>query len=171
MHALSRFISQALTARKMTPAEFARASGLSDQLVSQLLNAKTDRMASMPKQRTIEGIARACNVPESYVVGVAVEAMGYDLGQARDAVDLSSLDDEALLAELGARLNARREGVGNDERSAAIKRAGASPASNVQVGPWPEKGKAPPIPFDVAADIDHNPPRAQDDQSDPHAED
>lgn len=63
------------------------------------------------------------------------------------------------------------EGSGSGDNAAATNQAGESPATNVQVGPWPEKEKAPPIPFDVAADIDHNPPRAQDDQSDPHAED
>lgn len=150
MHALSRFISQALTARKMTPAEFARASGLSDQLVSQLLNAKAERMASMPKQRTIEGIARACNVPESYVVGIAIEAMGYDLGQARDTVDLSSLDDEVLLAEIGARLAARREDVRNDERSAPTSRGSVTAIRHPS-----EMALAPEVPDDIAASDGH----------------
>lgn len=152
MHALRRFVTESLNARGMTAAEFGRAGGLSNQHVSQLLNDERERMASMPKHKTIEGISRALNVPEPYVVAIAVEAMGYDLGEARTAADLSSLHDEALLTELSARLKSRRgrEDVGNDERSAANERAPGSGA-NLTAGPWPEKERPPAPPADAAA--------------------
>lgn len=67
------------------------------------------------------------------------------------------------------RVMIEREERGFGDNAAATKQAGESPA-NVKSGPWPEKEKAPPIPFDVAADVDHNPTRPPEDQSDPRAE-
>lgn len=109
MHALRRYVQGSLDARGWKPADLARASGMSPQLVSQLLNDERDRLSSIPKEPTIAGIAKAFGVSESVVIGHVFEALGYDLNVVRTEIDLSSLNDAQLLDELATRLVARRK--------------------------------------------------------------
>jgi transcriptional regulator with XRE-family HTH domain len=104
MHAFRRYLRDGLDARKWLPADFARASKLSRQLVSQLLTDDRDVLPSVPKRETILGVAKAFGTNESHVMTYVFEAMGYSIADVRAGVDLATVPSRALLEALAARL-------------------------------------------------------------------
>lgn len=109
MHALREFIQERMDTRSWAPADLARESGLSLQLVSQLLNDDRDVIANPPKSSTVSGLARAFRVEESTVMRAAFAAMGYQLDQTANVADLSSVPSAQLLRVLADRLGVREE--------------------------------------------------------------
>jgi transcriptional regulator with XRE-family HTH domain len=104
MHALRRYIQGSMDAHGWKPSDLAHASGLSTQLISQLLNDDRDMLPAIPKRSTLEGLAKAFGTNVSHVTTYVFEAMGYSLEQAREAVDLSQVRSKDLLDALAARL-------------------------------------------------------------------
>lgn len=109
MHALREFIQKRMDTRSWAPADLARESGLSLQLVSQLLNDDRDVIANPPKASTVSGLARAFRVEESTVMRAAFAAMGYELDQTANVADLSSVPSSQLLRVLADRLGVSEE--------------------------------------------------------------
>lgn len=127
MHALREFIQERMDTRSWAPADLARESGLSLQLVSQLLNDTREVIANPPKQSTVAGLARAFRVDESTVMRAAFAAMGYELDQTARAADLSSVPSAQLLRVLADRLGVIAEEL--TDHGAATSRAEGSSAT------------------------------------------
>lgn len=104
MHALRRFIQERMDALGWQNVDLSRHSGLSIQLVGQLLNDDRERLPSIPKDPTLNGLARAFGVSRSTVMVAVFEAMGYDLGDVRNDVDLAAVPSERLLGAIAQRL-------------------------------------------------------------------
>lgn len=101
MHALRRFIQSELDNRGWQARDLVRASGLSKQLVSNLLNDDRDVMPQLPRTATLEALANAFNVTTAHVTTVAVEALGIPGVHAPAVVhQINEVDDEVLLREL-----------------------------------------------------------------------
>jgi transcriptional regulator with XRE-family HTH domain len=101
MHALRRFIQSELDNRGWQARDLVKASGLSKQLVSTLLNDDRDVLPQLPRTTTLEALASAFNVTTAHVTTVAVEALGIPGVQAPAIVhQITAVDDEVLLREL-----------------------------------------------------------------------
>lgn len=112
MHALRRFIQQELDARGWQAHDLAKASGLSRQLISKLVNDDRDVLPQIPRTKTLEALAQAFNVSPAHVTTVAVEALGVpDVNAPAVVHQIEDVDDEVLLRELlrRARLRERQE--------------------------------------------------------------
>lgn len=105
MHEFRRFIQDQMNARGWKAADLARHSSLSAQHVSRLLNDDRDQLGRMPESTTIKKLASAFQgVGESAVRAAAAKALGVpDVPQI--SADLTSVDDDALLAEVRRRMN------------------------------------------------------------------
>lgn len=113
MHALRRFIQNELDTRGWQARDLVKASGLSKQLVSNLMNDDRDVLPQLPRTTTLDALAQAFSVTTAHVTTVAVEALGIPDVQAPAVVhQIHDVDDEVLLRELLRR---------------AIERDGASP--------------------------------------------
>jgi transcriptional regulator with XRE-family HTH domain len=114
MHALRRFIQSELDSRGWQARDLVKVSGLSKQLVSNLLNDDRDILPQLPRTTTLGALARAFNVSTAHVTTVAVEALGVPGVNAPAVVhQIEEVDDEVLLRELLRRAVAR-----GDEESA-----------------------------------------------------
>jgi len=113
MHALRRFIQSELDTRGWQARDLVRVSGLSKQLVSNLLNDDRDVLPQLPRTTTLEALASAFGVTTAHVTTVAVEALGIPGVQAPTVVhQINDVDDEVLLRELLRRAVAReRDGA------------------------------------------------------------
>lgn len=101
MHALRLFIQNELDARGWQAHDLAKASGLSRQLISKLVNDDREVLPQLPRTTTLEALARAFNVSTAHVTTVAVEALGVPGVNAPAVVhEIESVDDEVLLREL-----------------------------------------------------------------------
>lgn len=101
MHALRRFIQQELDARGWQAHDLAKASGLSRQLISKLVNDDREILPQLPRTTTLEALAQAFNVTTAHVTTVAVEALGVPGVNAPAIVhQIEEADDEELLREL-----------------------------------------------------------------------
>lgn len=104
MHAYRKFVQDEMDKRGWTAAELSRASGLSRQNLSRLLNDDRDVLQRRPEPSTITGLARAFRMTEDQVLSYVAEAMGFK--PARIPVsDVSALSDEELLRVLAERLS------------------------------------------------------------------
>lgn len=106
MHALGAYIAQLMDGRGMSQSDLGRASGLSRQHVSGLLDPSLDRMSRMVEASTIQALARAFpDVGAGPFVVKAAESVGIEVyGLAITDPDLSKLSNEALLEILRRRL-------------------------------------------------------------------
>lgn len=112
MHALRRFIQSELDSRGWQARDLVKASGLSKQLVSNLLNDDRDILPQLPRTTTLEALAQAFNVTTAHVTTVAVEALGVPGVNAPAVVhQIESVDDEVLLRELLRRAVNREQEV------------------------------------------------------------
>jgi transcriptional regulator with XRE-family HTH domain len=101
MHALRLFIQNELDTRGWQAHDLAKASGLSRQLISKLVNDDRKVLPQLPRTTTLEALARAFNVSTAHVTTVAVEALGVPGVNAPAVVhEIESVDDEVLLREL-----------------------------------------------------------------------
>ena len=121
MHAFRRYISDGMSAHQWTSADFARASKLSPQHVSQLLNDSRESLPSVPKRETILAVARAFSTNESHVMTYVFEAMGYSIEDVRQGIDLSGVRSRDLLEALAARLPDEGEVDGTSTKPAGPK--------------------------------------------------
>lgn len=110
MHALRRFIQDEMDQRGWRPRDLARASGLSKQVVSLLVNDDRDVLPQLPRTSTLDALGRAFGVSTGHVTAVAVQALGVPDVSAPPVVhELASASDEELLRELLARAEKRME--------------------------------------------------------------
>lgn len=115
MHALRRFIQSELDSRGWQARDLVKVSGLSKQLVSNLINDDRDILPQLPRTTTLEALARAFNVSTAHVTTVAVEALGVPGVNAPAVVhQIEEVDDQVLLREL-----LRRAVVRGDEEASA----------------------------------------------------
>jgi transcriptional regulator with XRE-family HTH domain len=111
MNALRRFIQAELDSRGWQARDLVKVSGLSKQLVSNLVNDDRDVLPQLPRTTTLEALAHAFNVSTAHVTTVAVEALGVPGVNAPAVVhQIEEVDDEVLLRELLRRVVARDDG-------------------------------------------------------------
>jgi transcriptional regulator with XRE-family HTH domain len=111
MHALRRFIQSELDSRGWQARDLVKASGLSKQLVSNLMNDGREVLPQLPRTTTLEALAGAFNVSTAHVTTVAVEALGVPGVNAPEVVhQIREVDDQVLLEELLRRAIARADG-------------------------------------------------------------
>ena len=89
--------------RGWRPVDLVRASGLSPQLVSNLLSDDRDYLDALPKRETLRSLAWAFHIEDAVVLQAAAAAFGVPLGQV-PAPGPDSISDEVLIAELARRL-------------------------------------------------------------------
>lgn len=105
MNALQEFIAAEMTARDWRQADLSRASGLSTKHISKMLRPG-QRVAQMPDDETITGLATAFRTSEDAVRRIALQAMGIDLAPLHITRTVADASDDELLAELTRRLKA-----------------------------------------------------------------
>lgn len=111
MHALRRYIQSELDARGWRAHDLEKASGLSRQTISKLVNDDREVLPQIPRTTTLEALAQAFNVSTAHVTTVAVEALGVPGVNAPAVIHkIEDADDEELLRELLRRTAARRGG-------------------------------------------------------------
>lgn len=105
MHAFRAYVERRMEERQWQPRDLVQRSGLTRQLVFQLLHDEREIMASMPKAATMEGIARAFGVPLSAVVLHAARATGVPVDVVEvEVASPSALSDDDLVGEIRRRL-------------------------------------------------------------------
>lgn len=121
MHALRRFIQIEMDERGWQAKDLVKASGLSKQLVSQLLNDDREVLPQLPKTETLAALARAFSgLSLGHVTTIAVQALGVPDVQPPVVVhEISQATDAELLLELLARTERRKEGGEREQRSSA----------------------------------------------------
>lgn len=105
MHALRRFIEQQLEDNGWTQSDLVRQSGLSKQHLSKMLNDDRDKLARLPTEETLLGLAQGLRVPLNAVVLRAAQACGVPVDVTE--VEVSSaraLSTDQLLAEVRRRI-------------------------------------------------------------------
>lgn len=133
MHALRRFIQSELDTRGWQARDLVKASGLSKQLVSNLLNDDRDVMPQLPRTATLEALADAFNVTTAHVTTVAVEALGIPGIQAPAVVhQIRDVDDEVLLRELLRRAVTREQMDGSPAATVAVLPARRRPLATIE---------------------------------------
>lgn len=123
----TRFILDQMGQRDWRASDLAAASGLSKQQVSKLVNDTRDVMDQLPKQATIEGLARAFSgVPIAAVRAMAVQGLGVPASDTPTLeLDLAEVSIDALLAEIK-----RRVVRSSDEDTSAAQSTTASRSSS-----------------------------------------
>lgn len=160
MHEYRRFVQSELDARGWRQADLVRRSGLSRQLVSNILNDPRSAIGQMPDSSTMDGLARGFGIPVETVRTAASRALvGYsDDGEPLSA-DLASVSTDALLHEVRRRIEATgvtdatqeqesRPEASSEEHGSAGEAQGERPMSEVRR--LPRKDQAP--------DVDDEPP-------------
>jgi len=105
MHEFRRFLQRELDVRGWRQSDLVARSGLSKQLISNLLRDRRDHLGSMPAESTLEGLARGLGVPVDVVRTAAARALaGYRDDGRPITTDLTGVATDALLAELRRRL-------------------------------------------------------------------
>lgn len=106
MHAYRKIVDEQMKAGRMSQSELSRASGLSRQRVSQILNDDRERLVQVPDTATVEGLAKAFKLAPEVVWVAVAEAMGLPSFVVPPIThEVKDVDDAQLLAELGKRLD------------------------------------------------------------------
>ena len=145
MHAYRLFVQNEMDKRGWTAADLSRASGLSRQNLSRILNDHRPVLQRRPEPATVQGLARGFGLDEEIVLRSIAEAMGFRLDPV-PAQDASALSNEELLRILAERLGERGSN-------------GQQDAARMDREPQPDgitPGERPPTPweqddFDLAA--------------------
>lgn len=107
MNALRALITEQMDGRGWKPAQLARASGLSPQLIHTLLTDDREVIDAMPKRETLAGLARAFGLGEAVLLRAAAQAWGVPVDGTVEA-GAGGLSNADLIAELEQRLDAKR---------------------------------------------------------------
>ncbi|MEU6582849.1 helix-turn-helix transcriptional regulator [Nocardia sp. NPDC046763] len=112
MHEYRRFVQAELDARGWKQADLARKSGLSRQLISNILRDNRPNLGQMPEEATLEGIAQGFGIPVDVVRTAASRALtGFiDEGQPL-RIDLGEVSTDALLAEIHRRIKGTNQAL------------------------------------------------------------
>ncbi|MFD6030514.1 helix-turn-helix domain-containing protein [Cellulosimicrobium funkei] len=156
MHALRAFVEQQMNTRAWTNQDLVRASGITKQVISELLKDTRERVTSMPSDKTIDGLSRAFGVDRSLVLTKIGEAMGLPVSEPVVVFDASGVSNDELLRELATRLGTSEVDHGNTAPtrraagSAADRDAGSSPPRSAVLTERSD-GDAHPDDLDLAA--------------------
>lgn len=105
MHPLRKLLWDELDRKQWAAADLARASNLSPQIISTLLNDSRDQLDQMPKRDTLSKLAWGLRIPESVVMRAAAAAWGVPLDTSDDArLTADDLSNEELIATIARRL-------------------------------------------------------------------
>lgn len=148
MHELARYVQGLMDQAGWRQADLARASGVSKEVVSNLLDKRRDGMTRPPAPETIAGIARAFpgRTNEQMLWLRVAQSMGLPVGTEVTVPDPDALTDQQLLDVLARRLAARS--ATDDEPSAtitAIDERRARPPAEKRAARRPKDGPAQPI--------------------------
>lgn len=131
VHEYRRFIQSEIDARNWDSAELARRSGLHRQLIWKVLHDSRDHLGQMPKERTLEALARGFGIPIDRVRSAASRSLdGYSGEDGPVISDATRLSTDVLIEELRRRV--RSDGtisVDNPEEFAHWGRAVRSTSS------------------------------------------
>lgn len=105
MNPWSKFVQSYLDAHQMKPADLARKSGVSPQVLSVLLNDPRTQLIQRPEQRTIELLAAAMGVGPEVLLSKVGEAMGLPVNEPVVVYDATGVSNEDLLRALADRLD------------------------------------------------------------------
>lgn len=105
MHAWSRYIQEYLDAHPgKKPADLARDSGVSPQLLSTILNDPRSRLTTRPDEKTVVLLAKAMGVSPDVLLSKVGVAMGLPVNRAVVVYDASRASNEDLIQILASRL-------------------------------------------------------------------
>lgn len=108
MHEYRRFIQSQLDERGWKPADLARKSGLSRQLLSDILNDGREHLGRMPNASTINAIADGFDIPVDLVRTAAARSLAdYSDDGTALTITLSDVSTDALLNEIRRRIDDR----------------------------------------------------------------
>lgn len=107
MHAWSRYVQNYLDDHQMKPADLARKSGVSPQVISTILNDSRSELVQRPDQKTVELLAAAMGVAPDVLLAQIGEAMGLPVTRPVVIYDASRVSNEDLIRTLVERLDAR----------------------------------------------------------------
>lgn len=117
MHAWSSFVQGYLDERGLKAADLSRRSGVSPQVLSNILTDPRESLDRRPDQRTISKLATAMGLPENVLLAKVGEAMGLPVAETVVVYDASRVPNDELIRELSSRL--REEVVGDASQRAA----------------------------------------------------
>jgi transcriptional regulator with XRE-family HTH domain len=121
VHALRRFIQDEMDARGWQPMDLVRRSGLSKQLISNLLNDDRDVLPQLPRTATLAALAKAFDLTTGHVTAVAVQALGVaDVQPPAVVHQVEAATDADLLRELLRRAE-QKAGGGHARSSTAMR--------------------------------------------------
>lgn len=110
MHPYQQFIQDQLDARGWRQSDLARRSGLSRQLISQTLSDTRPHLGRMPDSGTIEKLATGFEVSiETVRTAAARSLVDYSDDGTPLTIGLEQIPTEALLAEIGRRIEAAQK--------------------------------------------------------------
>lgn len=105
MHEYRRFVQAELDARGWKQSDLARRSGLSRQLISNIMRDRRPHIGQMPDADTIAGLAKGFGISEEIVRTAAARALaGYTDDGTPLQVDLTEVPTDALLHEIRRRI-------------------------------------------------------------------
>lgn len=110
MHAYRAFIQAEMDRRGWKAADLATKSGVSKQVISTALRDSRDQLRMMPSKATVQGLARAFDVPDVVVLQKIAEAMGLPAGERVVVYDPAGVPDDELVREVARRLRASTAG-------------------------------------------------------------
>lgn len=106
MHEYRRFIQAQLDERGWRPADLARKSGLSKQLISDVLKDDRDHLGRMPNPSTISALARGFGIAEETVRAAAARSLvDYSDDGTALTITLGEVSTDALLNEIRRRID------------------------------------------------------------------
>lgn len=129
MHAFRSFVQAEMDKRGWKAVDLVSRSGLSKQVVSNILNDDRDELPGRPGRQTVDSLARAFSVPSDVVLLSIGEAMGIPVASPVVIYDASRVPNDELLRVLAQRLG---EDGGEHVGSAPITPAGGSPAQDAR---------------------------------------
>lgn len=103
MHPLRRLLWDELDRHKWKAADLARASGISAQTVSLLLNDDRDQIAQLPDRDTLVRIAYGFRIPEAVVFRAAAASWGVPI-ENPPRLTAEDLSNDEILTTLARRL-------------------------------------------------------------------
>lgn len=115
MNAFRRFLEDGATRRGWSQSDLARESGISKQVISNILKDTRTHLDRLPQDKTIDGIARAFDVDRMVVLSEIAQAMGLPVRETVVRYDASGVADADLVRELARRLGVASLAGGEDQ--------------------------------------------------------
>ncbi|GAB3134905.1 hypothetical protein GCM10027289_27700 [Tsukamurella serpentis] len=164
MHEYQRFVQSELDARGWRQTDLVRRSGLSRQLVSNILRDNREHLGQMPDAATITGLARGFGIPaETVRIAAARSLADYSDDGTALTITLNEVSTDALLNEIRRRIN---HAATSTSVAPAPPKGTEDPPRQTQKTPGQVRNladrrrKPPPLPNDeqwAARDLGHEP--------------